>query len=61
MRRRLHHLATVPLFWPLELLSELDFFPSRRGLRVYLAVVQALSFVLAALLWIDTDHGVSGS
>ena len=53
--------ATVPLFWPLEVMAGMGYVPSLGFIRVHLALVRAVTFVLDALLWINRDDGVSGS
>ena len=60
MRRRLVWLATVPLFWPLEFLADMGYVPSLGFIRVHLALVQAVTFILDALLWINRDTGCRG-
>lgn len=61
MRRRLVCMATAPLYWPLDLMADLGYVPSLGAIRVHLAFVQAVTFVLDAVLWINRDDGVSGS
>ena len=61
IRRRLVYLATVPLYWPLEVMADLGYVPSLAYIRVHLALISAVRFILDALLWINRDHGVSGS
>jgi hypothetical protein len=53
MRRRVVYLAAVPLYWPLELMADVGHVPSLGFIRVHLALVKAVQFVVATVLFLD--------
>lgn len=56
MRRRIVYLAGVPLYWPLEAMADMGYVPSLSAIRVHLALVHAVRFVVATVLFVDAGH-----